>query len=132
MHHGHLVEVLVAHGHVDVAIEEPWEEYLPGHVDALVAIEARPDLDDPSVLDDDVGLGHRRPGPVEYRSAREHRPHGLLRSGAAAQVLISLPWRPGRPDHAELVPLGIGERHERIFRVARSPQEPGSERLDLG
>ena len=57
--------------------KRPGRSVEPGDVDLLVAVEPDADLDDPPVLDRDVGLGDRRARPVEDLSAAEDRPHDL-------------------------------------------------------
>jgi hypothetical protein len=67
--------VLVRAGQVHVGVEQPREQRLARAVDALVAIETRPDVDDPAVLDHDVAVGERRHRAVEHLAPVEQRLH---------------------------------------------------------
>ena len=68
-------------------VEEAGQQRLARAVDALVAVESGTDLDDPAVLDDDVGLRERGARPVEDPPAGEHRP--CLRSSSTVARLPS-------------------------------------------
>jgi hypothetical protein len=60
--------------HMGVAVEEPRQHVLAGHVDALVAVELRCDVDDLAVLDEHVGGRSCRARSVEHHPAVEHGP----------------------------------------------------------
>ena len=96
------------HHDVHVAVEEPGREVPAGAVDRLVPVEPGPHVDDPAVLDDDVGLG-RPPGrPVVHRAAAKEGPshaceanrtqarggrrhaRGSLTAPAASTILLSV------------------------------------------
>jgi hypothetical protein len=56
-----------------MAVEQARKDGLSTNVDLLVAVEARPDLQDPSALDRDVGVGGLGSGAVEDPSSAENR-----------------------------------------------------------
>jgi hypothetical protein len=74
---GRSPEIDVADRHVGVAVEQAGQDRPAGEVQALVPVEPAPDIDDPAVLDDDVGRRRVGPRAVEHAGALENRPaHG--------------------------------------------------------
>ena len=63
-----------------VGVEQPGQHGAARAVDAFVAVEPGADLDDPAVLDHDVGLGERRHRAVEHPPAAEQCPGHRLPS----------------------------------------------------
>ena len=84
-----------AEHHVHVAVEETGQDPLPAHVDALVAVELRADVDDAAVLDEHVTLRRGCTGAVEDRPAVEDRAcHG--RTLTLPRAAAGNPDRSGR------------------------------------
>ena len=78
MHDLELVEVLVAFGDMDVAVEQPRQKGRSGHVDGFVSVESRSHVDDPAVLERHIGIADRRARAVEDATARQDDPDALL------------------------------------------------------
>ena len=73
LHAGVLVEVLVAEREMDVAIEQAGQHRVARAFHGVVAVEAATHLDDPAVLDHDVGFAHEsawRPVPSNTLAPR--------------------------------------------------------------
>src|ERR1700719_739428 len=89
----------MACGDMDVTVEEPRQDCLPGDVDDGVAVETPADVLNQSILDDDVGFAQWRAGSVEDPArSEEHSWHGnYLRHG-------SLRWTP--TDRSRATPGG--------------------------
>ena len=77
MHGSELVVVLVAVRDVHVAVEQAGQQRRPGDVDRLVAVEPGTDIDDPTVLEGDIGVGDRRARAVEHATTGQDDPHAL-------------------------------------------------------
>src|SRR5262249_14453280 len=96
-----------------VAVEQTWQDRRARGVDALVAVQSRPDRDDPPVLDDDVGVGGGRPRSIE----------DLTAGGKRAHVRDLLAWGGGRL-RGDPHPSRRARRNVRTRRFrGRSPSE---------
>ena len=74
----------VADADMDVAVEQARQDRPPGDVDLIVAVEPGPDVDDPAVLDRDIGRGRRRAGAIDDLATPEDHPAHRSSSRPAA------------------------------------------------
>jgi hypothetical protein len=63
-----------AHGEVDVAVEEAREHRLPGHIDRVIGVQARTNVEDATSLDHDVGSTGRSAGAIDDHASSQDSP----------------------------------------------------------